>query len=105
MSLFTFFKKKKAKKKAEVSVAELNESADYLSENQLLLGKLKPAFHRGTDGEVESSMEHLKACIENLDLASDSVEALKIEDEYLKDVQTVMKRAKAYQALQAKLMR
>lgn len=102
MSFFNLFKKKKESNNTEISATDLNESANYISENQLLLGKIKPVFYQMPDGKLELSMEHVKAYIQKLGLASDSFEALNIEDEYLNDVQNVMKRAKAYQAKQAK---
>ena len=94
MSIFNVFKKKD-NNSSEISVADLNESADYLSENKLLFGKIKPVFKQTPDGKFELSMEHVKAKIHKLGLTSDSLEALSIEDEYLTDVQNVMKHAKA----------
>lgn len=100
MSIFNLFKK--ANNSSEISVADLNESTDYLSENELLFGKIKPVFKQTTDGKFELSMEHVKAYIQKLGLTSDSFEALSIEDEYLTDVQNVMKHAKAYKTNKGK---
>lgn len=95
-----FSKLLKKKNKLEVNkewIDKLNESANYLSQNNLLFGKIKPNFRQTPDGKLELTMNHLETYIQKLGLTPDSYEALQIKDEYLLDAQNAMKHAKAVQ--------
>lgn len=87
--------KNKNKLEADKEIDKFNQSANYLSENDLLFGKIKPIARQTSDGKFELAMDHVEIYIQNLGLTPDSYQALEIKHEYLLDAENVIKHSKA----------
>lgn len=92
---FNLLRKDKVTQSSTVGIDELNESADFLFANNMLLGQIKPFFRRTANGEFELMLDNVNAKIKELGIEATSLQALSINETYLTDVQNVMKRAEA----------
>lgn len=78
-------------------IDNLNTSADYILDNDLLFGAVKPVFELINKDQAKLSMEPLLNHIKKLGLDPTSLEAKNLEYDYLVDVENIIKRVKSLQ--------